>query len=149
MHSTVMIRKLKPSDRATYLALVADFYRTPGVLHPIPASHAERTFDEMMRSDCHAAGYLFEHEGRPAGYALLAKTFSQEAGGLVVWIEELYVMPECRGLGLGRAFLDFVRRELPAARYRLEVERKHVRAVALYEREGFRPLGYENYYWEP
>lgn len=143
-----MIRKIRPSDRETYLRLVADFYRSPGVLHPIPAAHAERTFEEMMRSTAHAEAFLFEHAGRAAGYALLAKTFSQEAGGAVVWIEELYVAPEFRGLGIGRDFLRFVRREVPAARYRLEAERGNERAVALYEREGFRPLAYDNYYWE-
>lgn len=140
-----MIRNIRPSDREVYLRMVADFYRSPGVLHPIPAAHAERTFDELMRSTAYAEAFIFEHEGRIAGYGLLAKTFSQEAGGAVVWIEELYVAPEYRGAGLGRDFLRFVRREVHAARYRLEAERGNVRAVALYEREGFRPLAYDNY----
>ena len=61
------------------MRMVADFYRSPGVLHPIPAAHAERTFDELMRSTAYAEAFIFEHEGRIAGYGLLAKTFSQEA----------------------------------------------------------------------
>ena len=33
-------------------------------------------------------GYFIESEGKTAGFGLLAKTFSQESGGIVVWIEE-------------------------------------------------------------
>ena len=51
------------------------------------------------------AGYLFLHAGQAAGYALLMKTWSQEAGGLVVWLDELYIAPAFQGHGLGSAFL--------------------------------------------
>lgn len=140
-----MIRRLEPRDKEVYLAMAHEFYAGPAVDHLVPDAFLERTFDELMRSDVYAEGYLFEEDGQPQGYALLAKTWSQEAGGLTVWIEEIYVTPPHQGKGQGRAFFQFLREHVPAARFRLETEAGNVRAKALYKREGFRPLPYESF----
>lgn len=139
-----MIRKIRADDRETYCAMATRFYRTPAVQRPIPARHIADTFCELMRSDAYAEAYIFEDEGRAAGYALLAKTFSQEAGGPVLWVEEIYVEPESRGCGLGRAFFDWLlaNRCRDVKRLRLEVEDDNVNAVALYRKCGFTRLGY-------
>ena len=78
-----------------------------------------------------------------AGYAQIARTYSQEAGGPVVWIEELYVKPGYRGRGIGNAFFDLLEKTYPdAARFRLEVEEENEGAVRLYERRGYRFIPY-------
>ena len=90
--------------------------------------------------------YVIESGGRPAGYALLALTFSNEAGGDVVWLDEIYIRPEFQGKGLGNEFFDFFEKEFAsAARLRLEVEADNDGAVRLYERRGFRPLEYRQF----
>ncbi len=141
-----MIRKITMSDKDEYLAMVHDFYHSPAVLNPVPDEYFVKTFDELMHSDTYAEAYIFERGGAVTGYALLAKTFSQEAGGLAVWIEELYIKPEYRGMGIGSEALDYIRQNVPAARYRLETEPENERAAQLYCRHGFRPLGYIGYY---
>ena len=138
-----MMRRVTQNDRELYLAMAERFYSSDAVAHSVPRVYLERTFDELMRSEDYALCYFFRHEDKTAGYALLAKTFSQEAGGPVVWVEELWLEPEFRGLGLGGAFLRQLPQLVPAARYRLEVEPDNVRAKALYARCGFEPLGYE------
>lgn len=138
------IRRLAPSDRHVYLEMARAFYASDAVDHPIPEEFLARTFDEMMARDTYAEGYLFEESGAALGYALLAKTWSQEAGGMAVWVEELYLRPESRGKGVGTAFLAYLREHCPAARYRLETEEENVRAKALYARMGFEPLRYES-----
>lgn len=140
-----MFRKINLSDREKYIEMAKDFYSSPAVLHSVPDVFFERTFDEMMRSEDYAVGFIIEAEEKTAGYALLAKTFSQEAGGLAVWIEEIYILPEFRGKGLGSAFIEFVKNEIPAARYRLETEPENERAKALYKRHGFEKLDYEQF----
>ena len=144
-----MIRRLEEKDRAVYLAMARTFYDSDAVDHPVPDAFLTRTFDEMMARDTYAEGYLLEEDGRALGYALLAKTWSQEAGGMAVWIEELYVSPEARGKGLGSAFFAFLKTRCPAARYRLETEAENTRAKALYTRMGFRPLAYESMILDP
>lgn len=140
-----MFRKIIESDREKYIEMAKAFYASPAVLHNVPCEHFEKTFDEMMRSEVYALGYIIEDKGKTAGYALLSKTFSQEAGGITVWIEEIYILPEFREKGLGSAFLEFVKNEIPAARYRLETEPENERAKVLYKRNGFEKLDYEQF----
>jgi diamine N-acetyltransferase len=139
-----MIRRISPDDRAEYIKMAKDFYSSDAVCHSVPPCHFESTFTELMRSQEYAEAYVMEYRKRIAGYALLAKTFSQEAGGMVVWIEELYVKPEYRGHGLGHAFFKFLKEHLPqnTKRLRLEVESSNQRAVSLYRRLGFQDLEY-------
>lgn len=138
-----MIRKLQAQDRADFIAMAEEFYHSPAVLAPIPPQYHENTFRELLRSEEYLIGYLFSVEGKAAGYALLNRSFSHEVGGSVVWVEELYVRPEFQGHGIGSRFFDYLRQNVPAARYRLETEPENFRAKALYTRIGFQPLGYE------
>lgn len=138
-----MIRRIQAQDRADFLAMSEEFYHSPAVLAPIPPRYHENTFRELLRSDAYLLGYIFEADGRTAGYALLTRSFSHEAGGSIVWVDELYVRPEFQGRGLGSRFFAFLKENVPAARYRLETEPENVRAKALYSRVGFRPLAYE------
>lgn len=138
------IRRFEAKDRDVYLQMAEAFYQSPAVLAPIPRSYMERTFDEMMRSDVYVDGYLMETEdGAPMGYILIAKTFSQEPGGLAVWVEELSVLPEYREQGAGTQALKWVQRRYPECRrIRLEVELDNERAIELYSRLGFKELPY-------
>lgn len=138
-----MMRRITPDDRALYLRMAHDFYRSEAVLHPVPDDHLARAFDEMMRSEDYLLGLIFEMDNAPAGYALLAKTYSQEAGGPCVWIDEIYILPEFRCRGLGKAFFAQLCAIAPAARYRLEIEPDNLRAERLYKSAGFKELGYK------
>ena len=138
-----MIRRIRPEDREIYLRMAWDFYHSDAVLHPVPYENLTASFDEMMRSDAYMTGWIFEWEGNTAGYALLCKTWSQEAGGRAVWIDEIYMLPEYRGRGIGRWFFSQLKEIEPAARYRLEIEPENIRAKTLYEAMGFTELGYQ------
>ena len=140
-----MIRKLNQNDKAAYLEMAMDFYNSPAVLSPVPESHFEITFDELMNGSAFTEGFIFECDEKIAGYGLIAKTFSQEAGGVVVWIEEIYVKAEFRNQGLGSEFIEYVKTNIPARRYRLETEPENFKAQALYKRHGFEHLEYINY----
>ncbi|MBP3411593.1 MAG: GNAT family N-acetyltransferase, partial [Clostridia bacterium] len=69
-------------------------------------------------------------------------TWSQEAGGRAVWIDEIYVLPEFQGRGMAKAFFAELKEIAPAARYRLEIEPDNARAEKLYRGVGFEELGY-------
>ena len=139
------IRPLTMCDKETYLRMAREFYATDAVLIHVGKEHFLSTFDELMRSDEYAICYIFELDGETVGYSLLAKTYSQEAGGLVLWIEEIYVAPEHRGRGIGKTFFDFILKNKPdnVKRLRLEVERENEGAVKLYRSFGFDFLGYD------
>lgn len=54
---------------------------------------------------------IAEVEGRPAGFALWYYTFSTFQGRHGIWLEDLFVNPDMRGHGVGKALLtDLARR---------------------------------------
>jgi GNAT superfamily N-acetyltransferase len=84
---------------------------------------------------------LAAYEGDQAiGLALMAHTWSIEHGGFCTWLDELYVIPQRRNGGIGRALLlaaiEAAKAEGCAA-VDLEVENDHARVESLYLREGF------------
>ncbi len=141
-----MIRKYQKSDREFMLAMMEDFYSSPAVLHAIPKENYIKTLNEVESNSSFADIFVLESEGERAGYALTAYTYSNEAGGKVVWIDELYVSPKFQGKGLGREFIRYIKSLFGEfARIRLEVEESNDGATRLYKREGFSQFNYTQY----
>lgn len=139
-----MIRPFRNSDRPAVLEMMRSFYKSPAVDHSVPESYFNKTFDTILSGSPYAEGWLMEQEGKSAGYALIAKTYSNEAGGLVVWLEELFVTEKFRGLGLGTQLIQFLEGQYrdKAARFRLEVTDSNICAQNLYKKLGYAPLLY-------
>jgi len=144
------LRFVTENDRADILKMMNDFYHTPGVLHEIPTINFEDTFDRLLSKEPYVNGYIIQFERKTAGYCLLSHTYSNEAGGLTVWIEEIYVQPEFRGHKLA----DKAIRELfklyqdRVARFRLEVTADNKTAKKIYYRLGFKSLDYQQMFKE-
>jgi ribosomal protein S18 acetylase RimI-like enzyme len=82
------------------------------------------------------------------GFAALSFLWTLEHGGRAAWLDELYVVPEHRGRGIGRALLLAsyrIAREAGAMALDLEIEKRHARAANLYRREGFKRLSRERW----
>lgn len=72
-------------------------------------------FDASIEMPQYVRGYLFECEGKPAGYAMVSLKFETEVGGLAAWIEELFVEDEFRGKGIGTQFFEFLKKSIRAS----------------------------------
>lgn len=136
-----MIRRLCASDKAAFLEMVEEFYHSPAVQHAVNPQNFVDTFEEIMAENPYLDGFLIEREGEIAGYLLISLTYSNEAGGLVVWVEELFMKEKFRGMGLGKEAFRFLEERFAGKvkRFRLEVTRENTRASKLYQ-----ALGYEN-----
>ncbi|MBQ1251599.1 MAG: GNAT family N-acetyltransferase [Firmicutes bacterium] len=132
-----MIRKIEEKDREFFLAMTKEFYESDAVCYRIPEEYRTNTFDELMRSDTYAEAFIFEEDEKQVGYALIGKTWSQECGGVQVWIDEIMVIPEYRNQGLTTEFFSYIEKAVPAARYRLETEPENEAAARLYKRMGY------------
>lgn len=139
------IRKIKKEDKLLYTEMARDFYSSPAVLENIPEDNILNSFELFLSGTPYGDAFIFEENGQTVGYGVLAYTHSQEAGGRVVWIEEIYIKEDFRGKGFGSVFLEFVKENVPARRYRLETEPENTRAAALYRRHGFEHFKYVNY----
>ena len=137
------LRKINQNDKNEFMTMSRDFYNSDAVSAPVPENFHEQAFSDLMAGTPYAECLFFTHGNQVAGFALLAKTYSREAGGECVWVEELYLKPEFRGMGAAKTFFGKLSALYPAARYRLEVEPDNERAKKLYRACGFTSLPYE------
>lgn len=137
----MIIREIREGDRSAYLEMSETFYKSPAVLADIPASYRVNAFSEYLRG-VHAKCFIFEEDKGAVGYGIICFVYSQEAGGMSVLFDELYVKENYRSRGFGRKFFEYVFTNYPAPRYMLDVEPDNVRAAALYSKLGFSALGY-------
>ena len=109
-----MIRRVNKNDREQYIVMTAEFYQSDAVLHNIPPENIHATFESLISGSPYTEGYMLEQNGKTVGYTLLSFAYSNEAGGLVLWVEELYVLPAYRGCGIGREMLEFIEKRIRA-----------------------------------
>lgn len=140
-----MIRKFVLEDREDYIRFSTEFYNSSAVDKPVPREHFEQGFDEMMRSDVYVQGYMLVCDGNNVGYCVTMKTYSVEAGGITIWIDELFVLEKYRSKGLGRELFKYIEEngDKKLRRIRLEVELENGRAISLYKKMGFEPAPYD------
>lgn len=140
----VTFRNFTKDDRNAFFTMVKKFYAPPAVLHFPGDDVMLSAFDASIDMPEYVKGYIFECDGKPAGYAMVSLKFETEVGGLAAWIEELFVEDEFRSLGIGSTFFAFLQQELAGKirRIRLEVGEDNLDAIRLYKRLGFEFLDY-------
>ncbi|MDR4305573.1 GNAT family N-acetyltransferase [Chelatococcus sambhunathii] len=102
---SVVIRSAAPGDEALVLSLVRELAAYEELAHQVEATEAglaEALFEGAPRVFCDIA----EKDGAPAGFALWFYTFSTFRGRHGIYLEDVFVRPPFRGLGIGRALLE-------------------------------------------
>ena len=138
----VAIREMKQEDKAAVLAMMRVFYASPAVLSNGSEEIFAADIENCINDSPYLEGYVFEDGEQVLGYGMVAKSFSTEFGKPCMWIEDLYLRENARGLGLGSRFLRFVGEKYPDAVLRLEVEEENERAVHVYKKCGFEVIPY-------
>lgn len=139
----VKIERINENFRQDYINLATKFYKTDAVLGEIPVSYIINTCDELLKGSPFTTCYMAVFQGQTAGYVLLSHTYSQEAGGMALWIEELFVDEKFQGNGIGKKLLEYVLENNEYKRVRLEVEKENERACNLYKQYGFDFFAYD------
>jgi ribosomal protein S18 acetylase RimI-like enzyme len=146
------VRRAQPADAETIGRLLYDFNTEYEEPTPDPPTLARRV-RELMGDDLAA---LIAGDEEPLGLAVLRFRRSLWTPGLECYLAELYVVPERRGQGLGRALMEaaieLARRE-GATYMDLGTGEDDRAARALYESMGFdnrggKPDGAVNYFYE-
>ncbi len=131
-------RPALPHDLPQVLRLMQSFYRETDT--PFQEAAAGRALAMLVGDPSLGRVLLIEPGAGPAGYIVLTLGFSLEFRGRDAFVDELYVSPEHRGRGLGRAalrFLEAAARELGVSALHLEVGPDNEKALGLYRRAGF------------
>ncbi len=139
-----MIRDFIKSDFNDYINMSKQMYNSEATMHNVPEKNFINTFDNIMNNSPFVRGLIIEREGKTVGYGLLSFTYSNEAGGNVVLLEELFIINEYRGHGIGESFFKFVHSEYAnnTKRFRLEVSKNNLNVVNFYKRMGYEEFDY-------
>ena len=100
---TLTIRPAVPADAALILRFVkelAEFEREPDAVVATEAGLAHALFEERS-----AEAVIAEQDATPVGFALFFHNFSTWTGRKGLYLEDLYVTPDARGSGAGKALL--------------------------------------------
>ncbi|MBQ6844300.1 MAG: GNAT family N-acetyltransferase [Agathobacter sp.] len=137
-----MIRKMTKNDKDTIMDMMRVFYASPAVLSNGSDEIFEADIENCVNDSPYLEGFVFEENGKIQGYGMIAKSFSTEFGKPCIWIEDLYIKPEYRGLGIGSRFFEYLEKTYTDCIFRLEVEEENERAIHVYEKNGFAVLPY-------
>lgn len=136
------IRLMTVEDKESVLEMMRVFYASPAVLSNGSEEIFLNDIENCVNESPYLEGYIFEDAREIQGYAMVAKSYSTEFGKPCMWIEDLYVKDEYRGMGIGSEFLEYIAKKYSDAILRLEVEEENERAVRVYEKCGFEELPY-------
>jgi GNAT superfamily N-acetyltransferase len=101
------VRPATAGDVATILGFVRDlatFEREPDAVEATEATLAEALFGPRPAAEA----VIAETDGTVLGFALFFHNFSTWTGKRGVYLEDLYVTPEARGQGVGKALLRHI-----------------------------------------
>ena len=110
---TVSVRCARPEDAGLILTLIGDLADYERLSHELDASLADvehALFGPGPKVFCDMA----ELDGEVVGFALWFYSFSTFVGRHGLYLEDLYVRPQARGRGAGRALLAHLARRCVA-----------------------------------
>lgn len=137
-----MIREMTEADRNEVMDMMRVFYASDAVFTNGSDEIFSADIDNCIGECPFLEGYVFEGGQGILGYAMLAKSFSTEFGKRCIWIEDIYIKEQYRGLGIGTRFFSFIEEKYEGCIFRLEAEEENERAVHVYKKCGYEVLPY-------
>lgn len=137
------VRPLRPEDEPRVAELMFALDGEGAGIRPTNAENVARTFVYLRGGPERGACAVAELDDRIVGYALVFPFWSAEYGGLLSLLDELYVLSDCRGRGVGKALMEWVERharERGHVAVSLVAMNHNVRAHRFYEALGYRAI---------
>jgi GNAT superfamily N-acetyltransferase len=138
---TLVIRPAERADVPVIAELIRGLARFEKLEHEVTMTE-DRLASNLFGPHHYAETLIAEEDGAPMGFALFFHNFSTFLAQPGIYLEDLFVIPEQRGRGVGRALLKELARlavERGCGRLEWSVLDWNREAIAFYERLGAQP----------
>jgi len=135
------IRPATPDDAELILRFITDLAIYEKAEHEVKTD-AAGIRDSLFAEGSTTHGLICENDGQPIGYAVYFFNYSTWLGKHGLYLEDLYVSPEARGLGAGKALLRHLAQlavERGCGRFEWSVLDWNTPAIDFYKSFGARP----------
>jgi len=132
------MRKASPEDIPRLVSLMAEFYAEG--TYPLNSRRAAEAFTALLADERLGHVWFIQANSKDIGHVVVTLCFSMEYGGLIAFVDDLFVQRPFRRAGLGTAALSEVRAFCAKRGVRallVETGRDNVAAQAVYRRVGF------------
>jgi len=132
-------RPVKRAEYSELRAMIHELYREDPSTKPISDKKISKTLTELRNKPQKGQIIVFEDGKTLVGYAILIPYWSNEYGGIILHIDELYVKSDHRGRGVATRFLKrLAHKNHDRVALQLEVTPSNTRAMNYYHKLGFR-----------
>ena len=139
MSRTPTIRRATLDDVPSLLRLVEQYWRFECIAGFNP-SRVGAPLRRVLSEDHLGAGWIAVHDGAPIGYLLAVYVFSLEHLGSTAEVDEFFVRPQFRAMGVGSKLLETAEATFVAAgctNVSLQVGRSNDLGRAFYLQRGY------------
>ena len=139
---SVKTRFAEPSDLPVIAQFIRNLAEYERLVHEVRFDEAVLG-DRLFGARSYAEVLIGEIDGMPQGFALFFHNFSTFEGKPGVYLEDLFVRPEARGSGLGKALLSALAKiavERDCARLEWSVLDWNDPAIQFYKKLGAKPM---------
>jgi GNAT superfamily N-acetyltransferase len=138
MPSDLVIRPAQVADVPVLFRLIQALAEYEKLSHAVTGS-ADALKEHLFGSRPYAEAIVAEYAGEAVGFALFFSNYSTFLTQPGIYLEDLFVLPECRGKGIGKAILSHLARlavERGCGRLEWSVLDWNEPAIAFYRRIG-------------
>ncbi len=135
---SVFFRRAASAQLDTLIDFMREYYAFDSIL--FDAVKQRSALSGLMANPQHGYVWLIELDGAVVGYMAVCFGYSLEFGGRDAFVDEIYLLPEARGKGIGTQAMQVMIetcRSNGIQAVHLEVSAENEAAIAYYEKSGF------------
>ncbi|TPG92101.1 GNAT family N-acetyltransferase [Brevibacillus laterosporus] len=137
----IKVRDYLDADYNEFLEMVSSLYSKDLEGQPMNRTKVNATINECKKNPQKVRIIILLNNNEIIGYSILVYFWSNEYGGNILFIDELYVKEDSRSRGIGAYFLNCIEKMDNIVALQLETNPSNKRVFNYYTRLGFEVVG--------